>query len=72
MPVIGHEDKRKQLDRVFLQPFTEDSNERLVVLWFLEDGLPVVAAIESVVDDARLIGSLLSWHAISREVLLGN
>jgi len=69
MPVIWHQCESEQFDRVFLEPFIEDSYERLVVSRFFEDRLAVISSIQSVVDHACFVGSFLTRHRISNQSL---
>ncbi len=57
VPVIGHQGKREQLHGIAFQAFGQHTEEGLIVLVFVEDGLSCIATIEGVVSRTRFIST---------------
>jgi hypothetical protein len=62
MKAIGHEAVAEQIHAEPLLPLDHGVDERVVVRWLEEHGLPPVPAIERVVDHACDGGASGSWH----------
>ena len=60
--MIVHQAKRKQVDGVFVETFTQCPKECFVVVRLMEDRLTVISAIDRVIDHARFIGTLRTRH----------
>lgn len=65
MPVIGHEAKREQVDRVFIEALTQRSQECPVVIRFVKDLLPSIPAVDGMIDHPGFIWPLETWHLMN-------
>ncbi len=66
VPVVRHQGVGKQFDRVFRQAFGENPFERLEILFFVKDRLPLITAIQGVIDLAGLVIPWLPGHQTLR------
>src|SRR6056297_2765552 len=71
MPVVRHQCVGKQFDRVFRQAFGENPFEGLEILLFVKDRLPLITAIQGVIDLAGLVIAWLPGHQTLRWCKLG-
>jgi hypothetical protein len=60
--MIGHQHVGIEFDWIFLQSFFKHSQERLVVVVLMKDGLPPIPTIQGMVDSSRFVRSLLPRH----------
>jgi nucleotide-binding universal stress UspA family protein len=64
--MIWHQRKRKEFYWIAFQAFAQDAEEGLIVLAFVEDGLPSISTMESMVDRTGFISTLLLGHGSTR------
>ena len=62
MPVVWHERKGKEFNRIFLKPLAKDANERFIVFRFMKNFMPRISTIDRVLANPSLVDSLLPRH----------
>ena len=62
MPVVWHERKGKEFNRIFLKPLAKDANERVIVFRLMKNFLPRISTIDRVIANPSFAYSLLSRH----------
>ncbi len=61
VPVICHQRKRTQLHCIALEPFAQHANKRLKILVLVQNCLPCIFAIQSMVNQTALISASFVW-----------
>ena len=56
MPMIRHQRQRKEFDRITLETFSQHAEKRFVVVVFMKECLPCIAAIEGMIDRSPFAG----------------